>query len=915
MSDDQAAPPGGDLSSQAIAPRAQTDALLLTVLLKHQRQAWRRGERAPIESYLAQYPALSADVQAVLDLIYNEIVLREQIGESPEFEEYAQRFPELSHELARQFDLERAFLEGMATCVPEQPTAVDVHLGTRGPIAVPVVAGYEIFGELGRGGMGVVYKARQLRLNRVVALKMILAGEHASPETSLRFMAEAESIARLHHPHIVQIFAFGDCGGRPYFEMEYVSGGSLSDRLGGAPGPARDAARLVETAARAIHEAHQLGIVHRDLKPANILLTDAGTPKIVDFGLAKCLETDIGLTRSDGIVGSPNYMAPEQAEGRGVRIGPAADVYSLGAILYALLTGRPPFQATTIWETLEQVRFDEPMAPSRLRARLPRDLDTICLKCLQKDPARRYATAAELADDLARFAIGQTIRARPVGSHERLWRWCRREPAMAALGLALIGGFVGVATQWRRAESHLGEANRQRRIAEGVAASRAQTITALETARNLEAQARSRAQARFDEAIKTLRQIDELANEPELRRDPLLERLRRKFLNTSLEFYRQVQASLESDASPEARLALSAAYARVADLSWELGLNIDALAAHRRALTLLEHIAAKNPADPKLRSAIARGHSRIGFTLRTGDRLIDALRSYGFARDIQEGLVQEFPDSLDYRASLSWTISNIGLIKHELGQIREAIRTHRRAVAMHEALINADPTSGAIRSDLAWARRYLAQALAADGESEDALRLLSVAATDLELLAQARNTVEDGWRLARCRDEIGSILIRTRRGEGAVELIEQSREVLESLSSVNPALYRMDVARNLIYAASLSGMTARPENALRNLERAQELLNQCSWVPPAILYEMACAYSLWSGAESADADWAAGRKSRGDRAMAALRTAVRAGFRGPGQIGRDPTLDALRARDDFRQMFADWAFPLDVFEN
>ena len=244
--------------------------------------------------------------------------------------------------------------------------------------------------------MGVVYKARQLRLNRIVALKMILAGDHASPEAGVRFLAEAESVARLHHPHIVQIFAFGDCDGRPYFEMEYVAGGCLSDRLDGTPRPPRDAARLVEILARAIHEAHRLGIVHRDLKPANILLTADGVPKIADFGLAKWLDVETGLTRTQLIVGSPSYMAPEQAGQSSTPIGPAADVYSLGAILYELLTGRPPFQAATVLETLEQVRSDEPIPPSRLRPKLPRDLVTICLKCLEKEPARRYASSIEL---------------------------------------------------------------------------------------------------------------------------------------------------------------------------------------------------------------------------------------------------------------------------------------------------------------------------------------------------------------------------------------------------------------------------------------------------------------------------------------------------------------------------------------
>src|SRR5262249_8629700 len=235
---------------------------------------------------------------------------------------------------------------------------------------------------------------------------------------------------------------------------------------GGKPWALRAAAGLVETLARAIHAAHRLGVVHRDLKPANILLTSDGIPKIADFGLAKCLDTETGLTRTEWIVGSPSYMAPEQAGEGGRSIGPRADLYSLGAILYELITGRPPFHAATVLETVEQVRSVSPAAPARLRPGLPRDLATICLKCLEKDPARRYESAAELAEDLRRFQAGEAIRARPAGAHERLLRWCRREPAVCSMALALLLGLVGVATQWRRAELHLNDALHQRSRAE-----------------------------------------------------------------------------------------------------------------------------------------------------------------------------------------------------------------------------------------------------------------------------------------------------------------------------------------------------------------------------------------------------------------------------------------------------------------
>src|SRR5262245_6986447 len=230
----------------------------------------------------------------------------------------------------------------------------------------PTIAGYVIEGELGRGGMGVVYRARQTGLDRPCALKMILAGAHATPESAARFLAEAAAIAKLQHPHIVQIHHIGEAEGLPFFELEFVLGGSLAARLDGTPRPPRQAARLVETLAGAMAEAHRLGVVHRDLKPANILLTPEGVPKVADFGLAKLLNVESGLTRTDSVLGSPSYMAPEQAEGRTKDVGPAADIYALGAILYELLTGRPPFRGATVLETLEQVKDAEPVPPSRL---------------------------------------------------------------------------------------------------------------------------------------------------------------------------------------------------------------------------------------------------------------------------------------------------------------------------------------------------------------------------------------------------------------------------------------------------------------------------------------------------------------------------------------------------------------------
>jgi serine/threonine protein kinase len=302
-----------------------------------------------------------------------------------------------------------------------------------GLVAVP---GYEILSVLGRGGMSVVYLARQIKLDRLVALKMVLSGDHASADDLTRFRAEALAVARLAHPNIVQIHEVGEQSGRPYLVLEYVAGGSLAEKMNGTPLPPRDAAALLLPLADAVRHAHQAGILHRDLKPANVLLSAACTlaqtsesdlarpqaasqglarlvPRITDFGLAKRLDVQEGNTQTGTLLGTPNYMAPEQAEGRLADVGTVTDVYALGATLYEMLTGRPPFHGTTVLQTLEHVRTLDPVPPRSLQPGIPRDLEVICLKCLEKRPADRYDSAAALADDLHSFLAGEAIRARP----------------------------------------------------------------------------------------------------------------------------------------------------------------------------------------------------------------------------------------------------------------------------------------------------------------------------------------------------------------------------------------------------------------------------------------------------------------------------------------------------------------------
>ncbi|MBN9522896.1 tetratricopeptide repeat protein [bacterium] len=335
-------------------------------------------------------------------------------------------------------------------------------------LALPAIPGYEVEAVVGRGGMGVVFRARHLRLNRLVAVKMLLAGPHAGPRERERFRREAEAVAALCHPNVVQVYDVGDAGGRPYFTMEYLDGGSLAQKTAGTPLPGRDAAALVADLAGAVEAAHRAGIVHRDLKPANVLVSADGVTKVCDFGVARRVGDEAALTGTGAAVGTPGYMAPEQARGRAAEVGPATDVYALGAILYELLTGRPPFLAESAAETLRQVVDENPAHPSRLNRSVPRALETVCLKCLRKQPGHRYPSARALADDLGRFLRGEPVAARPVGTAEAVWNRAKRSPAAAgllvAVGLLGAAGAAGAALLYQHqaaARAHQAQTDRE----------------------------------------------------------------------------------------------------------------------------------------------------------------------------------------------------------------------------------------------------------------------------------------------------------------------------------------------------------------------------------------------------------------------------------------------------------------------
>jgi WD40 repeat protein/predicted Ser/Thr protein kinase len=385
-----------------------------------------------------------------------------EAGRAPGREEFLARHPDLADELRAFLDDRDRFAHaaGRLGGPALSPAKALTLASPAGPAAgaPPGGAGrsfgdYELLEELGRGGMGVVYKARQVSLNRTVALKMILVGQLADEPDVQRFLCEARTAAGLQHPGIVAIHEVGAHDGRHYFSMDYVEGRSLADLVRDHPLPPAQAARYVRHIAEAVHHAHQQGVLHRDLKPSNVLIDGSDQPHVTDFGLAKRLGEDAGLTATGAVVGTPSYMPPEQASGKRAPLGPAADVYALGAVLYELVVGRPPFTAATPMDTLLQVLGEEPVPPRRLQPKLPRDLETICLKCLQKEPKKRYPTALALAEDLGRFLAGKPIQARPVGRAERVVKWVRRRPVVAGLLAAVLAvavlGFGLVTWQWR----------------------------------------------------------------------------------------------------------------------------------------------------------------------------------------------------------------------------------------------------------------------------------------------------------------------------------------------------------------------------------------------------------------------------------------------------------------------------------
>jgi serine/threonine protein kinase/predicted RNA polymerase sigma factor len=826
-------------------------------LLEAFEAAWRRGERPAVEDYL---PKDAADPELLLDLLHVDLEYRLQAGEPARAEEYLTRFPEAAGDpafalalIAREYQLRQRREPGLdareyvdrfpqfrdelaqylspvqgevpraappAEVTPAEPDTVPPglpspegtgdDLASRKPPAVarptyPAIPGFEILDILGRGGMGVVYKARQLRLNRLVALKMILAGPHAGPEELNRFRREAEAVAQLQHPHIVQIHEIGEHDGRPYCALEFVDGGTLAQQLAGTPLPPRQAAALAETLARAVHAAHEKNIIHRDLKPANVLLTPGGVPKLTDFGLAKRLDVDTAHTQSGAIMGTPSYMAPEQAAGSTGQIGPRTDVYALGAILYEMLTGRPPFRGASVLDTLEQVRRDDPVAPRQLQPKLPRDLETICLKCLQKEPGKRYASALELADDLARFLKGEPIRARPIPGWERGLKWSRRRPALAflifVLAVPIPVSLIMMVGLWRQATTARDEARESARA---------------------ESQAKRRTRQVLD-AISSQVIDNWLSRQPgKLQPD------QEEFLKTALASYRQF--AQESGEGEEVRAGVALAHARVGDISARLGQSNAAEEAYRRAITYYEGLAADFPAVPSYRHESAGVHNNLGNLLADLGKHADAQAAYRRAITLREKLAVEVPTVPKYRLELAQSHQNQGRLLADLGKHAEAETAYRQTNALYQQLAAEFPAGAQYRWGLAANYINLGLLLGevgkyaeAQGAFHQAIPLLEKLAAEFPAAPQYR------YDLARSHNNLGMLLAQLGKRPEAEVADRQAISLQQNLAAEFPAVpeYRKGLAmshNNLGNLLRDLGKHPEAEGAYRQAVALQEQL-------------------------------------------------------------------------------------------
>jgi tetratricopeptide (TPR) repeat protein len=691
--------------------------------------------------------------------------------------------------------------------------------GPTSPSSIPCpmqLGRFRILRELGRGGFGVVYRAYDEELGREVALKVPRAETLASPELRERFQREARAAAGLDHPNLVPVYDAGVVGPFCYIAFAYCPGTNLSAWLKQRtePVPYPQVAALAATLADAVQHAHDRGVLHRDLKPANVLLTPAAeapasgvgpnaavaglglVPRVTDFGLAKLVGGASGQTQSGQVLGTPSYMAPEQAAGKAREIGPVTDVYALGAILYELLTGRPPFQAETPLDTLRQVQTDEPVPPARLRPRLPRDLETICLKCLEKSPSRRYARAGLLGDDLRRYAAGQPVRARPVGVVGRLWRRCRRHPGVASLLATLfvvvLSGLAAVVWQWREAVGQ-----------------------------------RDQAEKNFQKVRQVVDRFFTQFSEIELLNEPGLQPLRKKILGDALVHYQELFQQRGSD--PAVRSSLAIAYLRLAIITSELGGTAEALSLCQEAVRLQEELLRSNPDVRKYQGSFLQICNVLGGLQLEGVQTEEALRTFRKAFAACDRMLRVAPDDPEEGRWSGILYHNLGLTLNLLGRHGEAGPALRQAAERQRGVLRRWPDIFASRRALGDHLNALAAFHHDRGEVTDALRYAQEGLEIREaLVREVPNSISLRYDLARCWIKLGSLKTATGRTDEALRSLGRSRDLLEPLAQANPAV--VEVRRFLGQTYSELGRACvearRPEEARRWLETSRTLHQQ-----------------------------------------------------------------------------------------
>ncbi len=761
---------------------------------------WVSGPRPRIEQFLDQVAAIERP-SLLRELLAIELEIRRGRGEAPTAEEYLARFPDNSALVNDAFTVGRSTESGILE--RDMPQALQRGvLDGRNPGAEGI-AGYRIVDELGRGGMGVVFRARQVALGRTVALKMIRSAHLASEAERQRFRIEAEAAAALDHPNIVPIYEVGECAGHLYYTMKLVEGGCLAQWLQQNVPKPRDAALVVAQAARAVGAAHRQGILHRDLKPANILIDRDGKPHITDFGLAKRIGVDCGLTEPGALVGTPSYMSPEQTAGSARGLTTASDVYSLGAILYRLLTGRPPFRGDSVMQTLHDVRERTPDRPRSLDPTLHRDLETICLKCLEKLPERRYRSADSLAEDLDRWLRGEPIAARAVGPIERAALWCRRNKRLAglsaALAAALIVGFAAVCIEWRRAEANYRDAKAANAALRDANAQVSEANAALRAHNSRETAARQSAQARGDLALDAIKRFYIGASQDVLLKEPRPESLRKRLLSSVLEFYQNLQSVLaRSGTDPLTQAEVARSFHNAGTITAWIGSRPDAIAAHRRALAIRETLdAGGDGAGSGAREELALSRLALGALLedlRHNDEAEVQLRT---ASAILEDLAKGSKDNARYLVNLSEVYSRLGELFRRSGRTEDQMKALRRMRDTAERAVRADPAS---RQQLAAHLNNLGWALGGQGLAGDALVVYQRARAMVEqLLREEPQSDELRLLLSHILGNIGGLQAGQGRSSEALASFTEAIEASKAVVAASPSVIQSRVSMGSLY--------------------------------------------------------------------------------------------------------------------